>query len=288
MSSLKLILTTQMEEEIINKYRNNNSTIFISNNYEIPIKTVRDILIKNKIPIKNKHECNRKIICIEDIFCLINTSGKAYWIGQFLTDGYVTSRNQVGITLSAVDIEQLHKFKKFMHTNALVHIYKPSKNSSNVNNYCKIIICNSKLANSLRMLGIVPFHKDTSPLINLDSKLKIDLIRGMLDGDGSLSCTTRVCKFKNNYKEYKVSFTGTLNLVNFFSKFILDNKIAKKRTIFKYKNRENSYYLNLQGNILKRFLDLLYENSDKDCYLERKHIKYLELCDFMNELRTRN
>ena len=277
-----------IKEEIVNNYLNNNSVRVIADKFDVCTRTISKILKEKGIPSKNRHERNRKYICDSHIFDKIDTAAKAYWIGQFLSDGFVTKDNYVGINLTQKDVEHIHKLRRFLCSNADVKMINVSKTSFTKNKIFRITICNIELGKALRNYGIVPHAKDTSPSNKLNDELKAHVIRGLVDGDGTITYATKVCTTKKDYKEFCVSLTGTLNIIHFLDEFIVHNKIAKKRTIFKCKRVENSYYINLQGNNqIKYFLDLIYKNADKTCYLDRKHAKYLELCDFLKESRKK-
>lgn len=282
----KMIIKKDVENEIINSYLNNISTPKISNSINLPIEIVQQILKSNGVSLRNQSERSKKYICNENIFDEIDNYKKAYWLGMFYSDGYVTKKNYIGITLAINDLQHLHKFKKFLNASNPIYIRKATISSYCDNENCRIIICRSNLGASLSKFGITSDKKDTTPINNLKNELKIHVVRGMIDGDGCICYTLKKCKNKNDYKEFSVSYSGNLNLVEYINKFIQDNKIAKRRRVFKYNNCDKSYYINLQGNKqVKKFLDLIYENADESCYLERKHKIYSDLCDYIKEFK---
>ncbi|OAA86344.1 LAGLIDADG family homing endonuclease [Clostridium coskatii] len=276
-------MRNELHKEIINDYLNGESSIKISKALGISSKVIRQILKSNQISLRDIHERSQKYIHDENIFTSITNDAQAYWVGIFYSDGYVTKNYQVGLCVSTEDIEHLHKLNKFFKSNYHIYIYKPGKTSYSNNNYCRLLIKSKKIVDDLCRFGITTNEKNPTSIINdLSVPLKKGIIRGMFDGDGSIYYTIKKRK-KKDYKEFAISYTGNLELVNFFKKFIEENNFATTRKIFKDTRAKDTYYIRIQGNRqLKNFLDFLYKDVNESCYLTRKYNIYRELCDFIN------
>ena len=83
---------------------------------------------------------------IKDIFHIIDTEEKAYWLGFLYADGYVSKYNQVEVSLTLEDEEHLKKLKKFVNTNT---------NIITDDHRCRLLFCSKELANDLASLGCI-------------------------------------------------------------------------------------------------------------------------------------
>jgi len=74
-------------------------------------------------------------------------------------------------------------------------------------------------------------------------------------------------------------------LLDYIKDFILSNGVAYKRKYYKRRAGQTVSCLELGGNQkVKKFLDLLY--NDAHVFLERKHERYLKLCNLINSRVT--
>lgn len=175
-SDNSLKLKKKDQENIINMYLNNKTSVEIAKIYNCTPKTILDIL--------NKHNIQRrkgKLAFVNNrnypiIFDKIDTEFKAYFLGFMLTDGYLTrKRNNISIQLKDYDAI------KFIseHTNGT--IVKLQRNMYRTSYYSKEDIEN------LKRLGVV-FNKSLTlqgpNLLNNENQYLNYIIRGIIDGDG--------------------------------------------------------------------------------------------------------
>lgn len=102
----------------IEEYKNTSepSLKVIAEKYKISKGALSRQLKKLGIEVVN-HQNKTKFN--ENIFDLIDTEEKAYWLGFIYADGYVSSsNNQFELSLQGSDVEHLNKFNKFMECSA--------------------------------------------------------------------------------------------------------------------------------------------------------------------------
>src|SRR5262249_47990532 len=125
----------------------------------------------------------------EAVFANIDSRAKAYWIGILLTDGYISdtrkdSEPQVGLQMT--DFQLLEKFRQFLESNNPVLEIKGR--SARHQTMYRVNIFSRRMVNDLSKYGIVPRKTFLTYLPVLDRQLMPHLLRGILDGDGTISC----------------------------------------------------------------------------------------------------
>ena len=115
---------------------------------------------------------------IKDIFHIIDTEEKAYWLGFLYADGYVSKYNQVEVSLTLEDEDHLIKLKNFINTNT--EIIKDDHR-------CRLLFCSKELAKDLANLGCV---NNKSLILTFPTEEQVPqellrhFLRGYVDGDG--------------------------------------------------------------------------------------------------------
>ena len=127
---------------------------------------------------------------------LLQKSSKAYyWLGFLLADGSISKKGQVKLRLAKTDKDHVQRFAKFIHyTGALGTIEIPS-----------VAFQNTQLTAQFHKLGIVP-NKTVNAITvlpNIESKLRLALIAGFIDGDGNIGYQTGRTDVKLGVKCYK-------------------------------------------------------------------------------------
>ena len=223
----------------------------ISTNYfHVHENSIKKVLQKNNIHIRDKYESRyldgRRI----DIFSHIDTEEKAYWLGFIAADGCVF-KNYLKITLQIGDIEHLRKFNKFL--NSSLEISTDGK-------YCSYKIGCKQLVDDLKKHG-VPEKKSLilkPPYFLTNPFLKKAWIRGYVDGDGGLSIS------KNN-KRFSFYVTSTKEVLNWMTQELKINikPFLEHRCI-------NTYRIQASGRQqVYKIASTLYERSS--VYLDRKY-----------------
>ena len=228
-----------------------------------------------------KHYPNIKIYkdfyCNDNIFDIINTEEKAYWLGFIFADGYINSspldKNKSNdyafeLTLGIKDLKHLEKFKKFISFD---------KKISLSDNRCKIKISSKHLWKTLNSYGCTPRKSLTLRFPNENIFKNKDLIRhfirGYFDGDG---CIT----YQDNLHKYpELILLGTKDFLTNISEYF---NISNSHIYNTNKKLNNTYSLNIyKKSDIIRISNFLYNNST--IYLTRKYTKYLEICRLYEE-----
>ena len=210
------------------------------------------------IAIKPQSVFARKYPINQDIFEIIDTEEKAYWLGFLMADGYNSGRD-IKLILHSKDEEILEKFNIFLGTN------KPIRYETNKSNtkYAKIVIENKKITQDLTKHGMTKAKTFSLVYPNIDKELDRHFIRGIFDGDG---CVQEKCIW---------SITGTRDLLQEIDKKMLNLNFSKS---FYYNQRwperNNgiySFYMTSKSNLLLIY-DYLYKSST--IFLKRKKDKF--------------
>lgn len=196
----------------------------------------------------------------QNIFNIVDSEEKAYWLGFLYADGTVRSKegdNQIELSLQESDYSHLEKFRKFIGNNNKIAYREKQK----AYRYC---VRSKQIKNDLIRLGCTP--KKSLTLVfptkeQVPDKYLRHFVRGYTDGDGSL-CVT---KGKMHYE-----LLGTENFL----------KGLQERTNGLFKA---TIHINHPGSEVKRIVlgtaeqvqdicDWLYKDSN--IYLDRKYKKY--------------
>lgn len=204
--------------------------------------TSRMLILRNgRIPISKAKRSQR--ICM-NVF-EPNTSTSYYWLGWLASDGNVT-KNSINF-YSAVDLEHLKKI--FIFLKQELKIYK--------NNSCYAVgFSNKEIAEYVYNIGITPKKSKT---LKFNIQLNWDIIRGMFDGDGSISM--------NIPKITTASYAFVLQFSDFLTFYRIEHTIG-----IKDKRKNNCWDVRIKGD--GRFLFYYYLYNNSDLFLERKKFKY--------------
>lgn len=176
-------------------------------------------------------------------------------------DVFMKKNNRVELSLQECDYNHIVKYKLFLESDHAIGIkIKDSKYKS-----YRLAFNNKKIKNDLIKLGCIPnkTKKLKFPTIKQIPKKYIkDFIRGYLDADGCIrkGTTSDVTIEILGYYDFLIGITKYFNL---------------KGHIYNFKHSDVKRFI-ISGKDAKRILNHLYKNSS--VYLDRKYIKYLELC----------
>ncbi len=182
-------LTPEIEQVIVTHYKQGMAARQILP--FIPFKTrktVYDVLEKHCVPKRSPHGRVDYKSYNESIFANIDTQEKAYWLGILITDSYISDTRkkcEPQIGLQMVDGELLEKFREFLGSDNPV--LKLATRSVNHQPMYRVTVSSQRMASDLSKYGVVPRKSHLTYLPILNQHLMPDLIRGILDGDGTLS-----------------------------------------------------------------------------------------------------
>ena len=217
----------------------------------------------------------------ENVFDIIDTEEKAYWLGFIFADGYIGSPLSKGknkgknvfsfaISLNIKDYNHLLKFNHFMEHNK-INIRVDLKDS--VRPHCTWKVRNKHIWEVLNSYGCTPKKSLTLKFPDLkifkNPNLIRHFIRGFFDGDGCLSYN------KSGYNGYiypRCGFTGTKDVLE-----NIDFHLGKQSKHYHctFGNEEwngitwSNWYTCKDTVDIIRFL---YDNAN--IYLDRKYKRY--------------
>lgn len=204
----------------------------------------------------------RKSYLNEKYFNEIVSKEQAYWLGFLAADGYIV-KNEICIQLQLKDKEHLQKFSDAIKGNLTIREIQGINNFNYKYHHCRVSFRSTYMVNQLKDKGIFP-KKSLS--LTYPQWLKKELqpywILGYMDGDGCIS---------QNKEKVRISFTGTLDVLENIKKYLKSN--AKIRKEHKCKQ---TFSLQLENDISFEFLTNINYINLPFC-LERKKEKFLAL-----------
>ena len=208
----------------------------------------------------------QKYLYNQNIFEIIDTEEKAYWLGFLYADGYNSvDHNCVELALAEYDYEHLIKFRKFIGDESIKIQYKKHTHAY------KIAISSKKISNDLSKLGCV---QTKSLILTFPTKEQVPenlihhFMRGYFDGDGSI--------IAYNSKQYpRFSVLGTPEFLDVYEKYILKelnrDKGNKRGKRHDWSDRtEDIQYSGIDQ--VQKIYNFLYK--DATIYLDRKFEKF--------------
>lgn len=251
-------------EEGKKKYLEGQSITSISKELKISGKRFSTWLKQQGVIVLNP---SKKYYYNENYFETIDNEHKAYWLGFLYADGCVVSKNKrhsVSMDLSVIDKNHIEKFKHDLNSNNPIYEGEV-KLENKIYTRSRFSVYGNKICNDLIDKGCVP---NKSLILKFPTEEQVPrhlirhFIRGYIDGDGSIMLST-------NKKFGRMSVIGTKD-------FLIDLIDTMNWRRNNFSTEGLAYSINYTGSYVKDYLDCLY----KDCtiYLDRKYIKYLEIC----------
>ena len=263
----KIEFSQEQIKDIVNKYSENWTQQKIADFYNVSRPVIKRILESQDELVIRK--CTTKYKYKQDIFEIIDSNEKAYWLGFLAADGcnYQREKNaSIIINVHKKDIEHLKKFQIFCGTNAEIKSYIGYEGYSNDTPMCKITLNSIKISNDLIDKGIVPNKSLILQPPKISKEFYKPFILGYFDGDGSIYKTSQ-------YNNYSISFQGTKEILTWIYETLdWDAKLEKRNP----NSLDNSYYIRCGGtNKPHLILKQLYDSCD--IHLNRKYEIYKTL-----------
>jgi|GEM_PF-2373088 len=223
--------------------------------------TLFGIFGKNHISIPNKGRFPKIYHCNDSFFREINEFS-AYWLGFIAADGTLSWRDKnLALVLNAGDKGHLEKFLDCLNSNVKIS-YVLSNNSVGIRIYSKEIF------SSLVRLGITPNKSLRMGNVFIPSHFSSHFIRGLFDGDGSLS-GKRITHVQLQIAGYKPLLAKVQNI-------LITKCGVRKVKIYPLTGENKAFRLQYTGSQIFKILDFLYEDSSDLIRLDRKYQKYLD------------
>lgn len=254
-------LTEDQIKDVCKRYQNMETTIEISKIYNVCDNTIAKILKNNGIKIRPAKR--RSVIHNHNYFEKIDSIDKAYFLGWMISDGAViesktrTGRSLViSLEIHSKDRYILELFAKMIGANP--NIVKDFKKR----NHSHIRFASQKMANDLSKYGVVPRKSYITYLPELKNELMPHLLRGIFDGDGTVTIT--------KHKDLHFGFYGSKKICEQICEYLNKQLGFNKNKV----SKTTCYHLWYGGNnVSRKMMEYIY----KDCgefYLKRKYERF--------------
>lgn len=270
-------------KDIIPLYENGMSLTQISKKFHTDRHRISKLLLDAGYEIVNKQNETK---FNENVFDIIDTEEKAYWLGFIWADGTISSTPldpnkkstyNFELSLKGSDKEHLEKFNKFMEHIDSNHVRLTKTTCSYdgrkvICECCRWWIVNKHLWTTLNNYGCTPKKSLTLKFPDLNifktKYLVRDFIRGFFDGDGCISYSNKEHTMMN------ISFLGTLDMLEGVEENL--PLLQKYKFSKNHDNNDITMRFMICGKNGLSILHFLYNNAT--IYLNRKYNKYLEYC----------
>lgn len=213
---------------------------------------------KENKPIVNHNLLNSKMY--HDIFEIIDTEEKAYWLGLLYADGNVSyDRTSIALRLKEEDLYHIESFKKFL--NASNKIHRKIKDNKYIS--YELAFRSKKMRNSLIDKGCFPRK---SEILKFPTEKQVPkhlihhFIRGYFDGDGCITTS-------NNGTGVSVEILGCKD----FLSDLIQLDLFKRNKLYSFKHSDVKR-VSYSGAKAINILNYIYK--DATIYLHRKHDRY--------------
>ena len=279
-ATFKSHLSEQDKLDIIQKYKENGNAKGLAREYKVCHTTIRRLLAKNQIKIKNTYELD------DNYFENIDSEDKAYILGFIYADGHnnkLGTRITIGLSAKDIDILEKIRIRLFRNNDAPIRVWdrgfcEIKGRVIKEGKMCELHLHSTKISSDLTKIGCVHDKTYKCYLPNIDRKYMKDFIRGFLDGDGSIihgvyqgyfRAIASICCRESFAKSLKEEVQEILN--------INSNIIVRKETSVVV-----TWSITKREDVIT-FLDWIYK--DANIYLDRKYNKYLEAIQLYKEYR---
>ena len=275
------VITSELKQEIIKYYLSQPMTMKqVEDKYELSHPTVTKIL--KDVPRYSKAKLNNPN-ANERFFKNIDSEEKAYFLGLLISDGNVfkdgTGRQaSISITLDLNDEYILQKFKEVLNVNTSI-----SKDGRGCG---QIAIRSNLMADDLKQYGVVPRKSYITYLPKINDIYMSHLIRGILDGDGSILAKPSPKQDGHNKYLHSISFCGSHQLMEDIAKYLYNNlQLKQPIQVYDYqdKNLSDIHIQNYED--MEKVGDWLYK--DATIYLVRKNNIYNLFKEHYNQIKNR-
>lgn len=275
------IITSELKQEIIKYYLSQPMTMKqVEDKYELSHPTVTKIL--KDVPRYSKAKLNNPN-ANERFFKNIDSEEKAYFLGLLISDGNVFKDNtgrqaSISITLNLNDEYILQKFKEVLNVNTSI-----SKDGRGCG---QIAIRSNLMADDLKQYGVVPRKSYITYLPKINDIYMSHLIRGILDGDGSILAKPSPKQDGHNRYLHSISFCGSHQLMEDIAKYLYNNlQLKQPIQVYDYqdKNLSDIHIQNYED--MEKVGDWLYK--DATIYLVRKNNIYNLFKEHYNQIKNK-
>lgn len=274
----------QNKEQIIAYYEETKSIRDTTEEFELNIKTLRSYLQKWGVFVNEQPRYTANY----NFFERIDTEEKAYWLGFIAADGTLNNKRSLKIALAIEDIEHLNKFNASLESTYPIRTYERGPNNVwkiNAQPISEVCITSQKMFDDLIDKGITRRKTHTIKFPceeKLPKNLRVHYIRGVFDGDGTITRLPRPKYSKDkkigHYKnsdgslkfDYSFSIMGNIDHIEPIQKILMEEVgMNQTKLIHSKHHTENIVSVAYCGNNnVKKIGKWLYK--DATIYLDRK------------------
>ena len=264
-------------------YSDGNSAPKISKILGVSVTPVYRILKEFDIT-RSMSDSHKKFKINENIFKIIDTQEKAYWLGFLYADGNVTftpnKKATMTLSLKHEDGYILEHLQKLFETDSEIQ-FVPRREPQH-SDQLRLVIHNKEVCEDLIKLGCIP-NKSlllTYPTF-LEEHFHSSFILGYFDGDGSIHIN------KKQYNRLQISIVGTYEFLKYISDLCKSNLDINFYFNQRHpENNNNNWNISLCGNkVCSKFLHYIYQFDIP--HLKRKRLIYNSHLVNMNERISR-
>jgi hypothetical protein len=264
------------EKEVVKCYLECKSMSNVRNKFKVCAKRIRSILISNGIDITM-----RKQPLDVDYFKYIDSAEKAYWLGFIAADGHI-SKTKYKLAFCVKDEDILFKLKNAINAGSPVsHRFNHDKRTNKTYEQYNIQITSKKFCEYIKQHGVTELKSDIFEFPNIEERFYSHFIRGMYDGDGSISIKSSSVR---KQATCRINLLSTLECVHYIRDY-LNNKFNWELSKIFSKHDQNIHYVSTQKYSLN-FLNWIYLDSTPEMRLDRKYNKYIEYTDLLKIKKT--
>ncbi len=269
-------LSEQDRDEICLLYEQGTSIQVIADNYEVACWAISRILdrrgITRRPSLIQSCNVNTNYSCFEEI-C---TEEQSYWLGFLYADGCILStRNSIALKLK--DKEHVEKFREFIGGKQKIHkCIQRWDGFAHLSSLYQYSIGSQQIVRDLAHWGCMPRKTNLIRMPDfLTDNLVRHFIRGFVDGDGTIHCTTA-------RNEWRLSVCGNKSFLLGLQRYLVKACSLSYTALVQTKHSPDVYNLRYSGNLqVPRVVDWLYR--DAIVYLDCKYeiaMHCLRITDF--------
>lgn len=268
---------------------------FLKDNYlNMSYSEIGAVIKKTKSAVQNKMRVlglkkPDKYTYNHSYFESIDNERKAYWLGFFFADGYVSKTEAgycCGIELKLSDINHLRKFNKCINGNVEPIIRKRDSLVVHSEGTAIIRLFSKKIFEDLYKQGCVERKSDKIKMPNISEQYMWAFIRGFFDGDGCIV-------LDKNRQCPKFDFcSSSLEMLNQLREFLYKNNVCsyvvESKSDSTIKSKIPNYRLYISG-MENGYLFATKMYKDSTIYLDRKYKKWqsiIEEYDIINRIQN--
>ena len=254
-------LTKEQIEDIVMRYELGETSIEIAADYNLCDNSIRKVLREQGIIIRKAKR--RSIVNRHDFFKEIDSVEKAYFLGWMISDGSIVQQRGGREDVISLEIhrDDMYILELFADSIECAH---GSIGTFEKRNHSHLRFASREMSEDLSKYGVVPRKTRITYLPRVSDDLMPHLIRGIFDGDGTITI--------DKYGVAHIAFYGSERLCNDISSYLHDtigvnmNKVSKS----------TCYHVWWGGKTpVKAIGNYLYKDCGK-YYLPRKFDKFVD------------